>query len=94
MKRTYCKPDLHIEYFTLSQSIAAGCGAAHWDELTGGPNHASKSTCGWTDSFGDVYWSTPEACGNGGNGYVVDEDFEMDGVCYNNPNGGHSIFNS
>lgn len=90
MKRTYCKPDLHIEYFTLSQSIAAGCGAAHWDELTGGPNHASKSTCGWTDSFGDVYWSTKGVCGDN----PVSEDSVLDGVCYNNPEGGHSIFNS
>lgn len=96
MKEIYIRPQFHIEYFSLSQSIAAGCGAAHWDELTGGPNHWDKTTCGWTDAWGDSYWINEAACANKGGGetHIVDENFPMEGVCYNNPDGAHSIFSS
>lgn len=89
MKKTYTRPELNVEYFSLTQNVASGCGALHNDELTGGPTHWSKTTCGWRDSWGDVYWTTIAICGT-----ETPEDAEIEGVCYNNPNGGHTIFSS
>lgn len=91
MRKAYTKPQIHIEKFILSQSIAS-CGAAHISSL-GGPNHWSKDTCGWV--VGDeVYWSAFPACDDG-SGEVYPEGWDgLTGVCYNNPSGGNTIFSS
>lgn len=47
MKKVYVKPALQVEYFGLTQSIAAGCGAVPGGNSLGKPNHWDKSTCGW-----------------------------------------------
>ena len=89
MKQVYKKPTLHVEYFTLSQAIADGCGAVIGGNTLGRPNHSSKETCGW--QMGDLsYW----VAGTTGCGIPLDPDTEGVGVCYNNPEGGNSIFNS
>lgn len=91
MKQVYKKPQLHIEHFVLSQSIAS-CGAAHTSSI-GGPTQWSKETCGW--KVGDeVYWSSIPGCDDGsGEAYPEGWD-DLKGVCYNNPNGGNTIFSS
>lgn len=87
MKRNYQKPRIELEYFTLSQNIAAGCGAAH-DSSLGHPNQWSKETCGW--ELGNVIlWMENSGCT-----VPLGEDAYVEGVCYNNPEGGQTIFSS
>lgn len=91
MKKVYEKPVLRVEHFALSQSIAS-CGAAHTSNV-GGPNHWSKTTCGWVVG-NEVYWSTLPACDDGsGEAYPEGWD-DLGAVCYNNPGGGNTIFSS
>ena len=87
MKKPYVKPGLYIEDFSLSQSIAAGgCGAAQ-DSSLGRPGMASKNTCGWI--VGDIMvWNN--SLMNVGCEFPASESYN--GVCYNNPDGGVSIF--
>ena len=91
MKKTYTKPALTLEYFTLTQSIAISCGWKDEDYI-GFPTHGEKSTCGWNDGFGGVYWTSTTICKGAEIGYP--EDFPVGEVCYNNPNGQPQIFAS
>ena len=89
MKQKYVKPAMVMERFELAQSVAAGgCGAASSSTM-GDPNQWNKETCGW-DLGNMIVWTEL----NSGCLYKLDEDFPMEGVCYNNPDGGQSIFNS
>lgn len=88
MKKAYQKPRISVEKFTLSQTVAQSCGYVSGGS-SGFPAHADKHTCGWNDGYGDVYWLESPACGE-----VVGEDFSNGEYCYNNPNGGVSIFAS
>lgn len=88
MKKTYTKPALRLEYFTLTQSIARSCGWRDEDYI-GFPTHGDESKCGWNDGFGEVYWVETTTCGGK---YSPDLDFAE--VCYNNPNGQPQIFAS
>lgn len=88
VKETYVKPQIHIEYFSLNQNIA-NCGAAHNSDW-GSPSHWTKTTCGWRWPNGEVaFLNDMEVC--------TDKYFETDnieGICYNNPEGGATIFGS
>lgn len=78
-----------IEKFALAQTIAQSCGYVSGGS-SGFPAHADKNTCGWNDGYGAVYWlDTSPVCKD-----VADEDVSIGEVCYNNPNGGVSIFAS
>lgn len=89
MKKTYQKPKISIERFVLSQTIAQSCGYVSGSS-SGKPTHTNKNTCGWDDGYGEVYWLNAEnSCKE-----LVGEDFTNGEVCYNNPNGGVSIFAS
>lgn len=88
MKKAYQKPKISVEKFTLSQTIAQSCGYVSGSS-SGFPTHADKNTCGWDDGYGDVYWLSEPACKD-----VVGEEFVTGEVCYNNPNGGITIFAS
>lgn len=89
MKKTYEKPQVCVEYFALSQNIA-NCGAAHLSDI-GGPNHWSKTTCGWDwhDGTSDIAWASNPPCTE-----LYGETAEINGICYNNPGGGYTIFSS
>lgn len=87
MKRIYEKPVARVEYFALSQSIANTCGANSVD--LGFATLAEKTTCGW-DIGGDVYWTSE----NNGCAIKILPDTDVGGVCYHNPEGGVSVFNS
>lgn len=86
MKKKYIQPRAQVEYFTLSQSIAAGCGAFNPEGTLGTPTHGDKNSCGWkTGNF--IAWMDDSICD-----FPTGDEFQ--GVCYNNPNGGQTIFAS
>lgn len=93
MKERYVKPDLRVEYFTLSQSVATGgCTPSSWGPDLGRPTQAERGSCGWNFGLGDlglIAWVANSACTD-----IYDQNAEINGVCYNNPNGGFSIFGS
>ena len=86
--KAYVKPQLQVEYFTLSQNIATGCNVPSGTTL-GKPNHGDRANCGW-DLGNWVIWHDAKIC--------VNEQARLDenivGLCYNNPNGGCTIFSS
>lgn len=90
MKKKYQSPKVYIESFELSQTIASGgCGAAHNSHF-GGPTHWSKTTCGWKDpSYGVIVFAHDTACN-----LKVDPNTDYNGICYNAPSAGNSIFGS
>lgn len=83
MKKTYVKPCITVEYFTLSQSIASSC------TCTGVTNHGAPSSCHWQLASGDLIWTSAPNCDD-----QYNEDFEFGGICYNAPSGSQSIFAS
>ena len=87
--KAYVKPQLQVEYFTLSQNIANGCNAPGGGGTLGKPNHWDKSTCGW-DLGNWVIWAEAAKCQN----ELAGPEENIVGLCYNNPNGGYTIFNS
>lgn len=89
MKETYVKPELHIERFALSQSIASCTGVTGGGSTLGKPSYWSKTTCGW-DVGGWIIWVDAESCKDEQAG----ADEEIDGVCYNNPSGHVVAFSS
>lgn len=93
MKQTYEKPMISIEYLTLSQSVATGCGAAAGGNSLGGPDQWTKETCAWC--VGDEkFFYTVGICGETEDDVLPPEFDDIGGVCYNNPEGGNNIFNS
>lgn len=90
MKMEYVKPRIIVERFTLTQSIAASCGAPAGGSSLGRPTSQSASTCGW-DRNGILYFTatTTIDCTED-----VTDGFEMEGYCYNNPEGGVAFFSS
>ena len=83
MKKTYKKPMMIVEWFTLSQTIAAGCGENL--EGMGEPLHARKAECAW-DFNGFHMFQKADICEN------ASEYWEI--VCYNAPEGGLNVFHS
>ncbi len=89
MKKAYNKPELYVESFQLSQSIASTCSVAAGGNSLGSPSHDSKSTCGW-DLGNMVLWvDSSTGCNKS-----LDVDADFLGMCYNTPNGGNTIFGS
>lgn len=88
MKRNYQKPEIRLESFALTQSIAMSCGYDPNNTSLGFPTHADKTSCGWSDGA-DVIWISKDPCSD-----AYDPDAEVNGVCYNEPNGGVIIFAS
>ncbi len=86
MKKSYQKPAIYVENFSLSQSIAATCGQGNPDSTVGKPTNADPYSCGWDDGVG-VIFSVSNVCND-----VEDVDTPLDAGCYNNPNGGVHIF--
>lgn len=86
MKKAYEKPNMYVENFELSQSIAAGCGIPTDASTLGHPGAQSDCTCGWVVPGVGVVWCTGPCTTE------TDEDARFGAVCYNNPNNGVSIF--
>ena len=88
MKKAYNKPELYVESFQLSQSIASACVAAGGNSF-GSPNHASKDTCGWSLVSMVLWVDSSTGCNK-----FLDVDADFQGICYNTPNDGNTIFGS
>lgn len=88
MKETYVKPAICIESFALTQSIARPCGDNHTGSL-GESNHYGPTTCAWVIGDLALFTATTAKCD-----YPMDEDEEIEGICYNNPDGGQQVFSS
>ena len=86
MKESYVKPTIYFESFALSQTIAVDCGDTHSGTFGPGSNHYNMYTCSWDVGGFTVFL---EHCD-----YEMEEDEEIEGLCYNNPDGGQTIFSS
>ncbi|MCD7807962.1 MAG: hypothetical protein LUH02_01360 [Erysipelotrichaceae bacterium] len=91
MKKKYEKPGLIYESFELNQTIAESCGVTGGGNSLGTPSHWSKDTCGWSIGGNIVLWGSAS---NGCNDIVENDDGAPDGMCYNNPSPGQTIFSS
>ena len=90
MKMEYVKPRILVERFTLTQSIAASCGAPGGGTSLGKPTSQSAATCGW-DLDGVLFFAatTLVNCTED-----VEEGFILEGYCYNNPANMPAFFSS
>lgn len=79
MKKTYSKPQIMFEAFTLSTNIASGCGV-----ITKLP---SEGTCGFTPERwpADVIIFNMDVSGSN---CTTAPCGEYDGLCYDNPSAG------
>ena len=97
MKEQYVKPSIFFESFSLTQTIARNCGDTHQSTL-GQSNHYNENTCQWI--VGNSVYFFVGACKDSSEiGDPTPEDVEdgmeiMEGLCYNNPDGGQEIFSS
>lgn len=93
MKKEYVKPGIIIEDFVLAQNISNGCGAVPGGNTLGKPTHWDTTTCGWdlNDGTNCIIWVQQEG---GVCTFNWSPEASYDGICYNNPGGGNSIFNS
>lgn len=85
MKKTYIKPQIMFESFTLSTNIAGDC-----EVKTNTPN---SGTCAYEVSAGaygtwNVFIDTVQAC------TTVPADGQYDGFCYHTPTETNNLFNS
>ena len=88
MRQEYKKPMARVEYFALSQTIADTCGANSADLGFAALNE--KPACGWQiDDM--IYWTNAQ--GSNCN-QIVPANVDIGGICYQNPEGGVSVFNS
>ena len=90
MKETYVKPSIFFESFSLTQTIARNCGDNHQGTL-GQSTHYNETDCMW-DLGGFTIFFIANGCDDGPED--EDEEYEIEGVCYNNPDGGKEIFSS
>ncbi len=89
MKKTYEKPQIMFESFTLSTNIAGDCEIKTW--------LPSNTSCGMEFSDGTtIFLDTMNGCSaeNGGIPVVSEDgDGEWNGICYHVPFG-ENLFNS
>lgn len=89
MKELYMKPVIFFEDFSLSQTIARNCGDKHQGTL-GESTHYNERTCTWDLGGFTIFFL--DHCDDGPDS--PDDEWEIEGVCYNNPDGGQEIFSS
>lgn len=88
MKQKYVKPSIIVERFALTQSIASGCGVVGGSTL-GSPMQQNKHDCAWDLGNQLIFLQGMNVCMD----VQVEENDEVFGICYNNPNG-NMIFGS
>lgn len=93
MKEHYVKPVVFFESFSLTQTIARNCGDTHTGTF-GESNHYNENTCEWDIGGVTIFFTEDPSgrCFDGPDG--PDDDYELEAVCYNNPDGGKQIFSS
>lgn len=89
MRKVYKKPHLFMETFSITQSVATGCGAVGGGNTLGKPTHWEKETCGWSFDNIIVWTDANNSCS-----IKWDKNDPYMSVCYNNPEGGNNIFSS
>lgn len=89
MKKQYSKPGIFIESFNISQNISVGCASVPGGSSIGHPNHWDKKSCGWQS--GSLSWWLQ---GNINCKIPLGENEKINGMCYNNPGNGNTIFSS
>jgi len=89
MKESYRKPLIFFENFSLAQTIARNCGDTHSGSL-GESTHYNENTCTWDIEGFTLFF------GHCDEPVELDDDgnWEMEGLCYNNPDGGQTVFSS
>lgn len=93
MKMKYEKPAIAVERFGLTQTIAQSCNVPGGGTTLGRPMQWHASTCTW--KIGDtIMFLETGVCNSIPNAELVGEGDEVFGTCYNNPNGGTTIFGS
>ena len=88
MKESYVKPQIYFEDFTFSQTIARGCGDTH-SATIGESTHYDEHTCGWKMDEDTTLFLLEAYCD-----FIMEEDDEIEGFCYNGPSGDVTIFSS
>lgn len=89
MKLKYSKPAFVVERFDLSQSIADNCSARPSSSVGSAVNSRNKNDCGWNVGGYTIWTAANSGCNVKANPNEV-----IQGVCYNNPSGGNTIFAS
>ena len=82
MKKTYTKPEIVFENFSLSTGIAAGCEESTSLHLGG--------ECGIKWGKGTIFLEGINGCLT----KIVDGDSAYNGLCYHNPDASYNVFNS
>lgn len=82
MKKTYSKPDIHFDSFSLCTSIAS-CAIKTFTPAQG--------ECGVKFDDFVIFLSNVQGCEIGG---VVIEDGYLSGICYHVPTDSNNLFNS
>lgn len=89
MKKTYVKPEIMFESFTLSTNIAGDCEVKTYTP--------SNNSCGLEfTGVGTVFLDTMNGCQTENGGFPVHSeggDGEFNGICYHVPYG-NNLFNS
>lgn len=85
MKEKYVSPAILFESFALTQTIAKNCGDTH-DSTLGESNHYNAETCEWMLGDFSLFFDHCD--------YAMDPDEQIEGICYNNPDGGQQVFSS
>ena len=95
MKEQYVKPILVYEDFSLTQTIARSCGDTHQSTL-GQSTHYDEYTCAWDagDLLIFMLYIENTPCEEGPEDEEEAAIYEIEGMCYNNPDGGQEIFSS
>lgn len=82
MRKAYSKPEIFFEDFSLTSSIAAGCGIT--------TDLQNAGTCGVSVSGYNVFFTGMQGC----NDIPVSIDGEFNGLCYHTPVEANLLFNS
>lgn len=85
MRKTYTKPEIMFEDFSLCSSIAAGC-----EIIVDGPN---SGNCGYAYEGGGGQTLFTELAGTKVCNIAIDDD-ESNGFCYHVPVESNNLFNS
>lgn len=86
MKKTYVKPEIMFENFSLSTNIAGDCEGP----AVGNP---ARGTCGIPGSGPNMNLFS-EGIGGTNGCHIISEDSPNDEFCYHNPTEYNNLFNS
>ncbi|MDO4555764.1 MAG: hypothetical protein Q4B70_11535 [Lachnospiraceae bacterium] len=91
MKKQYKSPTIYVESFQLTQHLAGDCGGGSSSgNHFGKPKHGNKNSCGWKVSG----FSKTVFVNRGCDIKLSTGNQEFQGICYNTPQSGYSIFTS